>query len=141
MKIQHELDTEKLKQKQWQIAMEQIKEAKEQAEVEHAKYLEQIKEMAVTTQEESASQAAAWFQAQVKELHRPKDTTSEHPNDKEKEEKEADILELKRQQEAISNRLPELSAHNPPAEEPLEAIRRAMAPTKSHTTSQDMLME
>ena len=74
LKIQSELESEKLRQKQWQEATHQLKVTQEHVEAEHRKFMEQIKEVAVATHTESSNQAMEWFQAQVSDLHKSKDT-------------------------------------------------------------------
>ena len=135
MKVQQELDAEKLRQKQWQVAMKQIKEAWEHAEKEHAQCIEKIKEMAVASREEVVNNTAQWFQAQVNELNRPHKPEEQVRLDREREAREAreaEIKDLRVQQEAINKKLLELTEGDPmiPAGKP-----------DSNGTSQALLMD
>ena len=105
IKMHNELALEKQKQAQWHSAMEQIKEAREHADREHEKCLEQMKELTATSKGDSSSEAIAWLQAQVRDLHK----TSEPDSDRVREAKEAEIQDLKNQQEAINKKLRELT--------------------------------
>ena len=112
MKLQAELDNEKLKQKQWQEAINEIHETQEHAQAEHAKFLGQLKEMSTAAQAESIGNILKWFQTKAAEIN----SLGEHirPSEeqerlrKEQEQKETQIKELKTQQEEISRKLTEL---------------------------------
>ena len=112
MKLRHELDTEKMKQKQWQITMDKFKEAREVAEREHTKYLEDLQEMASTTGNDTSRNMLEWFKAQTEKVWSaggtPEPTEEENRARLEKETRDKEIRELQNQQEQIAKRLTEL---------------------------------
>ena len=114
MRIQHELDTEKLKQKQWQVAMEQLRAAREHTEKEHSKFLEDIKEAASTTKDNTAREALDWFKQQTERIGRPSGApeVSEEEAARVRAEKGArdrEIRDLQEQQQHIAQKLAQLT--------------------------------
>ena len=109
--IQHELEAEKIKQKEWQVAMDQLHEAKEKREADHAKYLEQIKDLSTSTRQDAANTALEWFKGQMEALKGSEGPSREEQEQKrrEAEEKQAAIMELQKQQETIAKQLAELT--------------------------------
>ena len=111
MKLINELKTEKLKQKQWQEAMDQLRETKEHMEQEHAKVLSNIKEMGDNSRQDISQGVTQWLRTQLEDA-----TQSGGPDreeviraNREKEAREKAILELREQQEEINRRLAELT--------------------------------
>ena len=152
MKIQHELEAERLKQKQWQVAMEQLRETKEHAEREHQKYLEQIKEAACNARSSTTQDMLDWFKTQTDKLHkvgggpdRP-ESEEEEKLRLEKEARDKEVKELQEQQEHIANRLAALNNQDTQTKNSqellLEQLRSSMASKDTHTkTSQELLLE
>ena len=70
LRLQNELEAEKMKQKKWQEAINQLQEAKEHAQAEHEEYLGKLKSMSSTTKEDTSKSILEWFQTQTAELNR-----------------------------------------------------------------------
>ena len=116
MKIEHKLETEKLKQKQWQVAMDQLKEAREHAEKEHHKYLEEIKDLAGTARDNTTRSMLEWFKSQADQLGKPGGAPDNEAAEKarlEQEAKDREIKELQSQQEDIARKLAQLTNSTP----------------------------
>ena len=115
MRMQHELEAEKLKQKEWHLALEQLKENRENAEREHAKYLEDLKEAAGSARDNTSRGMLDWFRAQSDKINPPGlnlsrvETEEEQRIRLEKEAKEKQLRELQNQQEQISQKIAELT--------------------------------
>ena len=84
MKIRNELETEKLKQKQWETAIEQLKQTREHAEQEHARAITEIKEKAEAAKSEVSTTVLDWFKTQVADLSLPNTDTEQEKARKEK---------------------------------------------------------
>ena len=92
--------------------MKQLKEAKEHAEREHSKYLEELKEMAHSTRDNTAKSMLEWFKLQTEQLGRPSGAPDGGEAEKARQEQEArnkQIQELQAQQEKIAQQLAELT--------------------------------
>ena len=116
MKIEHELEMEKLKQKQWQVAMDQLKEAREHAEKEHHKYLKEIKDLAGTARDNTTRSMLEWFKSQADQLGKPGGAPDNEAAEKarlEQEAKDREIKELQSQQEDIARKLAQLTNSTP----------------------------
>ena len=111
MKLRNELETEKLKQKQWQEAMDQLRETKEHMEQEHAKVLSNIKEMGDNSRQDVSQGVTQWLRTQLEDATQPGGPDREEVirANREKEAREKAILELREQQEEINRRLAELT--------------------------------
>ena len=64
-RIRNDLEKEKMKQKEWQTAMDQLKETREHMEQEHSRMLTQIKEKVEAARQDNSGQILNWFQSQV----------------------------------------------------------------------------
>ena len=71
LRVQNELVLEKLKQQQWQAALEQLKENQGASTQEHQKCMDQIKETSATARIHSTNQALDWLKAQLGEPSPP----------------------------------------------------------------------
>ena len=138
MQVQHDLEIEKQKQKQWQVAMEEIRMAREHADREHEKCLEKIKEMASASRTQATNSTLDWLKAQLQDMQKAPDTPSEA--DRERQAKEAEIKELRDQQEAINQKLKELTGQDNPSR-PIEDVRRVLTQDKTNNGQQNMLMD
>ena len=111
-RLQNELDVERLKQQQWATALDKLKEAKEQSEQEHDKCMEQMEHLRHTT-DTSNSSTLEWLKAQLESMgnksHPQGPTPAELENlNREIQEREAAMGELRRQREEIDSKLAEL---------------------------------
>ena len=68
--LKHELDSKRLKQKEWQVAIDQLREPRDQAEAKHTKVLEQVKELTTLAKEDAASSALEWYKEQLDSMKR-----------------------------------------------------------------------
>ena len=144
MKTRNELEVEKLKQKEWQIAMEQLKEAREHAETEHEKSVETIREMAARAKETSANSATEWFKAKLNDLHKPDKNPEELERLRREQARQRELEELRSQQEQITKRMEELNQGVPshePQGDPLLPIRRALNQESSESSNPDLLLQ
>ena len=85
MRIRNELEAEKLKEQQWHIAMERLKETREHATREHEKFLEQIKDKAEASKNNASAKILDWFSAQVGDLATPGPSDEEESQTREGE--------------------------------------------------------
>ena len=106
MQIKHDLETEKLKQQQWQEAIKQLNAAKEQVLQEHDKCLTQIREISESARAEASSGAASWLSDQMARVN------PDPEKDRREQERREAISDLKKQQEEISRKLAELEQPN-----------------------------
>ena len=114
MKIQHKLDAERLKQKQWQTVMDQLKEAKEHAQKEHERFLGELKDITGASKRNTAKDVLEWFKAQTDKLHEEPTESEEQTKARlEKEARDREIKELQLQQENIAQKLAELTGEPP----------------------------
>ena len=117
IRMQQELEAEKLKQKQWQVTIEQLQQTREHAEKEHAKYLEDIKQAAGAARENTSRSMLEWFKAQTDKLGRPElesgrpESEEEQKARLEREARDTEIKNLQAQQEQIAQKLAELTQH------------------------------
>ena len=125
MKIRNELEVEKLRHKQWEMAIEQLKVTREKVEIK-------IQDMAGAKQAEISKDVTGWLRSQMANLKLGGSPDMEEVViDKEKEAKEQAIQELRMQQKELNKKLAELTGTHPPAN---------TAPTEEKT-SQDALMQ
>ena len=68
MHIQNELELEKLKQQQWKVVLDKLKEAREQAAQEHDKCMQQMQELAEAPRGTLPNSSLEWFKAQKARL-------------------------------------------------------------------------
>ena len=129
MKIRDELEMEKRKQQQWQVAMEQLKENRDKAEQEHSRVIQELKDMATTPQEEVPESVTEWLKARLVGKPLPTINEEEEKAKRERMERERQVKELKAQQEQISKQLVEL-----------QGTTLTPEPVGS-TTSQDTLLQ
>ena len=104
--IQNELEVERLKQQQWQTALDKLKEARAQVEQEHEKCMAQMEETQIPHRKATGNNSLEWLQAQMSRFAMEPDNTSPplvelEKRAKDRLEKEAAILELKKQQAEI----------------------------------------
>ena len=101
MHIRNELEVEKLKQKQWEVAKEQLHKTREHAEQEHAKILAELEGRAQAANKEASAQVLDWFSSQL---------PSFNPVviDPEEEEKQKQLEALIEQQAQTSNKIAEI---------------------------------
>ena len=118
LRLQNELEAEKLKQSQWRVAMEQLQVAKETALSQHEEYLKKLKEASAAATADTSSNILEWFHKQMAELNKPGATPSlteeQERQRKEQETREAQIRDLREQQEHINQKLAELEGGGPP---------------------------
>ena len=138
MKIQNELQNKKRKQEQWQKAYSKLKEARERAEQEHEKCMEEMD----TLTEEAHSESLQWLKDQMGQLKPHKDTATQEQSRKEEEARLASIQELRMQQEEISKKLAELEKGTPAAPETVSSVlRQALGQEDTAARSQGVLLE
>ena len=115
MRLQQELETEKLKQKQWHLMMEHLKETREHAEREHTKYLEELKQAAEGVKQNTSKSMLDWFKAQASMINKPGgpveeiETPEQERARLEKEAQEKEIRDLQAQQLEITQKLERLT--------------------------------
>ena len=130
-KIHHELEIEKMKQQQWQAALEKI-EAKAQAAKEHSKCLEEMERMTTATMGESTTNTLDWLRSQIDKVTsgsgEPSLTEQQEKEKRLQQEREAAIQELKDKQVQITQQLKQLQgeAGDPLGEDPMEIIRKGL---------------
>ena len=106
MKLQNELDAEKLQEEQWEAALQQLKEARDKMSEEHRRNLEQIKTMNTEPAHKGSGQAVAWLQ---EELHnRNQETEAE----KRYREKKQLLQDLQKQQEELQRKIADISGRD-----------------------------
>ena len=139
-KIESELEAERMKRQELQVAMQQLKEAREHATQEHDKCIENMKRIASEARTQSSQSTMDWFKEQISTIN--KDTS--HTHTPEEESRKAEIKELKAQQEDISKRLAELesSPETVQSDNPLlEAIKHMGQPGQASGPSQELLLQ
>ena len=123
MRLLNELEHERLQQEQWEEAMKQLEQAREQMKQEHQKNMEQMKTMALVAASKPSAQAVAWLQ---QELHQPGGgkgpTQLQGEKDKAEKEKAKLLEDLRRQQEALSKQIADITG-----ETLMEQIRAVLA--------------
>ena len=113
MKVRNELEIECMKQQQWNATLDRLKEAREQATMEHDKCMENIDQVTHPTREGSPVLNMQWFKTQMETLSNkgnPEGSDREEIDRqaKSRQEKEAAITEIRRQQEELARKLVEL---------------------------------
>ena len=112
MRIRNELEVEKLKQQQWQTALDKLKEAREQAAQEHEVCMNKMDDL-LSQHKDTTSDSLNWLKAQMGKMAQRQEPPEDlEQKSKEQEEaevaREAAILALKKQQTEINNKLNEL---------------------------------
>ena len=116
MKIQNELENEKLKQRQWQEVMDQLKQTREHAERAHSRYMQEIKEAASTACDNTTRRVLEWFRTQTDQLAGPSRAHNQPSEEEleqaraEQEARDREVRDLQAQQEEIANKLAELTS-------------------------------
>ena len=144
LKLRNQLEARKMEQEQWEMALLQLKEAREATAKEHAKNMETMKEMKKKALSQSKSQAVAWLD---KQLHTdqggnptPKSNTIPE-EDTTHQVKQHLLNELKAQQAELQKKIEDISSSA--AGEDLTTLLKQALPT-THTTArpdQQLLME
>ena len=121
--IQHQIEVERMKQEQWQTAINKLKKAKEHASQEHTKCLEQMDQLAESTMDQTATTTLGWLKQQMGKTST--DQASAPPLTEEQQqirarelEREAALKELKKQQEELNKKIQELQEDSSPSEDP-----------------------
>ena len=146
-RIEHELELERMKQEQWQVAMDKIKEAREQASQEHSKCLQRMEQVAQNTMREASHHSLEWLKSQMAKLsanpsREPELTEEQERIRKQQQEKEAAIQELRAQQEEITRKLADLEGGSqPPAGDPLSSIRATLHSGGPQPRKQEVLLQ
>ena len=98
MRIRNELEVEKLKQKQWEVAKGQLCKTREHAEQEHTRILAELEGRVQAANKEASAQVLDWFSSQL---------PSSNPVvfDPEEEVKQKQLEALIEQQAQISNKI------------------------------------
>ena len=147
-RIQNELELEKLKQKQWCNTLDKLKEAREQAEHEHEKCMEEMEDIVHTRQEPGLNSSVEWLKTQLGQLNK-EPTKEAHTGDTERQlrdrlERESAIAELKRQQADIATKLANLEnpAHKASQEEEAtNLIKQTLSQGGNDKDTQESLMQ
>ena len=129
MHIKSELEAEKLKQQQWQTAMDQIQEIRQHNEQEHSRILEELKGKTEATKQDTSAQVLSWFQSQVSSLTpnptiSPDETRANQQRIKEIEDIKAQQAQLSRKLAQLEGREPEQDNSMPTREEPTPTLRK-----------------
>ena len=106
MHIKSELEAEKLKQQQWQTAMDQIQEIRQHNEQEHNRILEELKGKTEATKQNTSSQVLSWFKSQVSSLNPTPTVNPEEERANQQRIKE--IEDIKAQQAQLRRKLAQL---------------------------------
>ena len=149
MKIRNKLEVEQLKQHQWKTALETLKQAKEQANQEHDKCMEQMKELLVSKPDNPSLE---WLKAQMAEMGHNQDSAAPSPEEaeaaiKRREQKESMMQDLRRQREEINRKLAEIengsgdTESSDSNEDTLKLIKQALSQGTEGRDSQDSLMQ
>ena len=142
MKIQNEIETERLKRQQWEAAREQLKQAQEVALQEHEKCMSEIKRIAEQTRADTAAGAAEWLKEQVAQIG----STGKTPEEVEREKKEKlrleAITELEKQQANISQQLAELKGDTTTeGSTTLDMVKEALSQGGGNKASQEVILQ
>ena len=65
MKLRNQLEAEQLHQKQWELAIQELKQAREELNQEHEENMDRIRKMARENTVKPQDQALAWMQSQI----------------------------------------------------------------------------
>ena len=143
--IQNQLEMEKMKQEQVRNALAKLKEAREQAQKDHAKCMEDMDHLASSNMGDSASNTLSWLRTQMDRISH-KGPLDVEPETMERErqrqiekEKEQRMAELRRQQEEISREMADLQDNNP--EDTLHTIKRALNQKGDTQQPNDVLLQ
>ena len=144
MRIWNELEIERLKKAQWSTAIDKLKEAREQAEQEHEKCMEEIQGLVKSSRATTHNDSLEWLKVQLNKMPQGHHNTSTLEEDQEKQkqeqaEKEAAIADLTSQQDRIAQQLAELRGTEMPQEtDPMEILKKAVGTAK---TPQENMMQ
>ena len=108
MQLQHKLETERLKQEQWNTAMSQLQETKKKMEREHQENLEKMKTIAEETGADISGDALTWLHKEMEKMKKGAagiDTEKQERIRVEQEQKDKAIAELRKQQEELDKQI------------------------------------
>ena len=132
MKTRNELEKEKMQQQQWELALRQLKQTREQVMQEHEETMEKIKAMTTDNTPKEPNQAVAWLQSQLSAKRRG--LGEEARRAREEEEQRAKLLQgLQKQQEDIQRQIADITGNTSAA--------AASAEIREHRQEQELLME
>ena len=141
MRLRNELEAEKLQQQQWEVAMQELKKAREHQAQQHQANINRMREISSEHSTAAEAQAVAWLQERMTDLKREHNPTA--TQDREEQARKAALEDLYRQQEELQQRIQELTNgettnprtyHNPSLnkrgeqETLMEQIRAALTP-------------
>ena len=112
MRIRNELEEESLKEQEWELAFQQMRDKREKIASTHKQKMEDLKKMADAAEETGGKEGAIeWLQAQLKKIGAPttEPTEAELRARKEREEKEKKIAEVRAQQEKLAKQMADLT--------------------------------
>ena len=142
MKIRNKLEEEKRKREEWSTAITKLKEARDQAEQEHSKRMEEMEGLSRLTLDKHSS--LEWLKAQMDRMSLNPQKPSEeemYRQQQEKIQKDAAIAELVLQQEKIMQQIAELRGNPTPTVNGLDgSLDSIIKPSEDKTPSQDHIM-
>ena len=163
MKLRNQLEAEIKQQEQWKLAIQQLKQARENQAQEHERNLEKMKTMAQEKARHPKDQAVAWLQTQLSStsLTGAEATNGTHttpPMEEEDSQRSTLLQQLLKQQEDLQKQIEEASKENaataffrqPPAGIPessrnqgllLEQAKVALAPKSVDTEPNRALLK
>ena len=105
MKIRNELERERMQQAEWELAIQQMKEAREWAAQQHEENLSKIRAMGQEASTSAQDKAVHWLQTQL--------TGPQVPEKDKEEQKREQLDKLRKQQEEIQRQIEDLTGGEP----------------------------
>ena len=137
MKIRNELEAEKLHQEQWELAMKELQEEREQMMVQHESNVSRIKTMAKGNQ--APSHAVAWLQDKLSKVSNPSSKEVEEQDT----QKQMLIEELTKQQEELQRKIEDIKGSDTGGQDPdlMELLHKALGERSKPKSEQEVLLE
>ena len=136
MKIRNDIEAEKMQQQQWELALQELQNTREEIAKQHEENLTRIRDMA-HSKATPVCPAASWLQEQLT----TQATEPPRPNaDPDMERKQNMIQDLQKQQQELQHQIEDIMGTTQPATESrdkpeqallLEQIRAALAPKET----------
>ena len=105
MKLRNELEGQKLQQEQWEVAMRELKAAREKMMEEHQANLEQMKNIPGDAVAKYTGKAVQWLQEKLQ----MGEANLQDPKEKERQEKAKLVQDLHRQQELLQKQIEDIT--------------------------------
>ena len=141
MRVRNELEIGKMQQQQWELALQQLKKAREEALAEHRQNMEKMQDMGPPPQTHKRNQAVAWLEQQIGR----EQATPPTPGEREPPEEAQHLLaELRAQQLELQERIDSITKQATPSSSPEDLptrLRQALASKTGSKVDQDILME